>query len=164
MDSKLQGVGGSAAGMSASGSALQRHYIDHIPATTESQALKEAHNKYHLLQGDYKTLHDKRLQDVSAPSLSLSVLLSVSLLLQLFLLSVAAQDPTECSRAGARLVQRDCAHTAAATQRARGSLCHTKAPKGARRLLRPQSQGIGVSSWKLQVASCKIQYASQQAS
>lgn len=79
MDSKLQGVGGSAAGMSASGSALQRHYIDHIPATTESQALKEAHNKYHLLQGDYKTLHDKRLQDVSAPSLSLSLFYSLCL-------------------------------------------------------------------------------------
>lgn len=71
LDSKLQG--GGAAGMSASGSALQRHYIDHIPATTESQALKEAHNKYHLLQSDYKTLHDKRLQDVSAPFLSLDV-------------------------------------------------------------------------------------------
>lgn len=73
LDSKLQGGGGGAAGMSASGSALQRHYIDHIPATTESQALKEAHNKYHLLQSDYKTLHDKRLQDVSALSLSLVV-------------------------------------------------------------------------------------------
>lgn len=69
LDSKLQGGGGGAAGMSA----LQRHYIDHIPATTESQALKEAHNKYHLLQSDYKTLHDKRLQDVSALFLSLVV-------------------------------------------------------------------------------------------
>lgn len=75
MDSKLQGstgsVGSGVSGISASGSVLQRHYIDHIPATTETQALKEAHNKYHLLQSDYKTLHDKRLQDVSVAILRL---------------------------------------------------------------------------------------------
>jgi len=41
------------------------HHSDHIPAATESQALKEAQNKYRLLEADYKTLHDKRLQDVS---------------------------------------------------------------------------------------------------
>ncbi|XP_017017070.1 centrosomal protein of 162 kDa [Drosophila kikkawai] len=40
------------------------HYSDHIPAATESQALKEAQNKYRLLEADYKTLHDKRLQDL----------------------------------------------------------------------------------------------------
>ncbi|ALC48899.1 CG42699 [Drosophila busckii] len=56
------------AGLSASGSGAQRHhhqhYPDHIPATTENQALKEAQNKYHLLEADYRTLHDKRLQDL----------------------------------------------------------------------------------------------------
>lgn len=41
------------------------HHSDYIPAATESQALKEAQNKYRLLEADYKTLHDKRLQDVS---------------------------------------------------------------------------------------------------
>ncbi|KAH8251143.1 hypothetical protein KR038_009320 [Drosophila bunnanda] len=45
------------------------HHSDHIPAATESQALKEAQNKYRLLEADYKTLHDKRLQDVSPPCL-----------------------------------------------------------------------------------------------
>lgn len=64
------------AGMLASGGAAQRrghdhhhyhqHYPDHVPATTENQALKEAQNKFHLLEADYKTLHDKRLHDVSA--------------------------------------------------------------------------------------------------
>ncbi|XP_017009127.2 centrosomal protein of 162 kDa [Drosophila takahashii] len=56
----------------ASGGSLQRrssgydhhHHSDHIPAATESQALKEAQNKYRLLEADYKTLHDKRLQDL----------------------------------------------------------------------------------------------------
>ncbi|XP_002036865.2 centrosomal protein of 162 kDa [Drosophila sechellia] len=56
----------------ASGGSLQRrssgydhhHHGDHIPAATESQALKEAQNKYRLLEADYKTLHDKRLQDL----------------------------------------------------------------------------------------------------
>lgn len=57
-------------GLSASGSSSQRfgpgqHYQDHVPPTTENQALKEAQNKYHLLEADYKTLHDKRLHDVS---------------------------------------------------------------------------------------------------
>lgn len=79
LDSKLQGstgsVGSGVSGISASGSVLQRHYIDHIPATTETQALKEAHNKYHLLQSDYKTLHDKRLQDVSVAILRLILML-----------------------------------------------------------------------------------------
>lgn len=37
-----------------------------MPATTESQALKEALSKFKLLEADYKSLHDKRLQDVSA--------------------------------------------------------------------------------------------------
>lgn len=36
-----------------------------MPASTESQALKEALNKYKLLEADYKQLHEKRLQDVS---------------------------------------------------------------------------------------------------
>lgn len=36
-----------------------------VPATTEGQALKEAQNRYKLLQADYRTLHEKRLQDVS---------------------------------------------------------------------------------------------------
>lgn len=36
-----------------------------MPANTESQALKEAQNKYKLLEADYKSLHEKRLQDVS---------------------------------------------------------------------------------------------------
>ncbi|TDG42075.1 hypothetical protein AWZ03_011508 [Drosophila navojoa] len=62
------------AGMLASGGAAQRrghdhhhyhqHYPDHVPATTENQALKEAQNKFHLLEADYKTLHDKRLHDL----------------------------------------------------------------------------------------------------
>ncbi|XP_060662088.1 centrosomal protein of 162 kDa [Drosophila nasuta] len=57
-------------GAVASSAAVQRrghdqgHYQDHVPPTTESQALKEAQNKYHLLEADYKTLHDKRLQDL----------------------------------------------------------------------------------------------------
>uniref|UniRef100_A0A1B0AQJ3 Centrosomal protein of 162 kDa n=1 Tax=Glossina palpalis gambiensis TaxID=67801 RepID=A0A1B0AQJ3_9MUSC len=34
-----------------------------VPATTEGQALKEAQNRYKLLQADYRTLHEKRLQD-----------------------------------------------------------------------------------------------------
>ncbi|KAL7744766.1 hypothetical protein ACLKA6_007068 [Drosophila palustris] len=56
-------------GLSASGSSSQRfghgqHYQDHVPPTTENQALKEAQNKYHLLEADYKTLHDKRLHDL----------------------------------------------------------------------------------------------------
>ncbi|TMW40573.1 hypothetical protein DOY81_014347, partial [Sarcophaga bullata] len=35
-----------------------------MPANTESQALKEAQNKYKLLEADYKSLHEKRLQDL----------------------------------------------------------------------------------------------------
>ncbi|KAL9880370.1 uncharacterized protein ACN2A1_011869 isoform 2-T2 [Glossina fuscipes fuscipes] len=35
-----------------------------VPATTEGQALKEAQNRYKLLQADYRTLHEKRLQDL----------------------------------------------------------------------------------------------------
>jgi len=64
----------------ASGGSLQRrssgydhhHHSDHIPAATESQALKEAQNKYRLLEADYKTLHDKRLQDVSVSTPTLN--------------------------------------------------------------------------------------------
>ncbi|XP_030569350.1 centrosomal protein of 162 kDa [Drosophila novamexicana] len=71
LENKLHG--GAGGGMSASGGAAQRrghdhhyhqHYPDHVPATTENQALKEAQNKFHLLEADYKTLHDKRLQDL----------------------------------------------------------------------------------------------------
>lgn len=35
------------------------------PASTDTQTLKEAQNKYKLLENDYRTLHEKRLQDVS---------------------------------------------------------------------------------------------------
>ncbi|BFG02951.1 centrosomal protein of 162 kDa [Drosophila madeirensis] len=63
LDVKCQasGSGGAAAQRRSSG---YDHYPDHIPAATESQALKEAQNKYRLLEADYKTLHDKRLQDL----------------------------------------------------------------------------------------------------
>ncbi|XP_041449929.1 centrosomal protein of 162 kDa [Drosophila obscura] len=60
----------SGSGSGSSGASAQRrssvydHYPDHIPAATDSQALKEAQNKYRLLEADYKTLHDKRLQDL----------------------------------------------------------------------------------------------------
>ncbi|XP_058977966.1 centrosomal protein of 162 kDa [Musca domestica] len=49
---------------SASSSSTSRSNMDHMPATTESQALKEALSKYKLLEADYKSLHDKRLQDL----------------------------------------------------------------------------------------------------
>lgn len=95
--------------MSAGGSALQRHYIDHIPATTESQALKEAHNKYHLLQSDYKTLHDKRLQDVSAAPLYLSLSLLIfncfSVLLQLKTLQSAHERELASCNETVRILQ-----------------------------------------------------------
>ncbi|XP_037931925.1 centrosomal protein of 162 kDa-like [Teleopsis dalmanni] len=42
------------------------HNADQTPANTESQALKEAQNKIKLLEADYKTLHDKRLQDLKS--------------------------------------------------------------------------------------------------
>ncbi|XP_061392770.1 centrosomal protein of 162 kDa-like, partial [Musca vetustissima] len=45
-------------------SSTSRSNMDHMPATTESQALKEALSKYKLLEADYKSLHDKRLQDL----------------------------------------------------------------------------------------------------
>ncbi|XP_020806888.1 centrosomal protein of 162 kDa-like [Drosophila serrata] len=51
-------------GRRSSGYDHGHHYSDHVPAATESQALKEAQNKYRLLEADYKTLHDKRLQDL----------------------------------------------------------------------------------------------------
>ncbi|EDW82390.2 uncharacterized protein Dwil_GK25152 [Drosophila willistoni] len=53
-------------GLSQRRGGYDHHYYhhDHIPATTENQALKEAQNKYRLLEADYKTLHDKRLQDL----------------------------------------------------------------------------------------------------
>uniref|UniRef100_A0A0A1XSD8 Uncharacterized protein C14orf38 n=1 Tax=Zeugodacus cucurbitae TaxID=28588 RepID=A0A0A1XSD8_ZEUCU len=35
-----------------------------MPATTESQTLREAQNKLKLLESDYKILHDKRLNDL----------------------------------------------------------------------------------------------------
>ncbi|EDV91814.1 GH24394 [Drosophila grimshawi] len=66
LESKLQ-AGGISAGCSSATRRLHdhhNHYHDHVPATTETQALKEAQNKYHLLEADYKTLHDKRLQDL----------------------------------------------------------------------------------------------------
>ncbi|XP_054087238.1 centrosomal protein of 162 kDa isoform X1 [Zeugodacus cucurbitae] len=37
---------------------------DQMPATTESQTLREAQNKLKLLESDYKILHDKRLNDL----------------------------------------------------------------------------------------------------
>ncbi|XP_013105803.2 bromodomain-containing protein DDB_G0270170 isoform X1 [Stomoxys calcitrans] len=49
---------------SASCSSSSKSNMDHMPATTESQALKEALSKYKLLEADYKSLHDKRLQDL----------------------------------------------------------------------------------------------------
>ncbi|XP_070135366.1 centrosomal protein of 162 kDa isoform X2 [Drosophila bipectinata] len=69
MDLKAQSPGHAQASGGASLSGGQRrydhhHHSDHIPAATESQALKEAQNKYRLLEADYKTLHDKRLQDL----------------------------------------------------------------------------------------------------
>lgn len=66
MDLRSQASGGSlSGGRRASGYDHHHHHSDHIPAAPESQALKEAQNKYRLLEADYKTLHDKRLQDVS---------------------------------------------------------------------------------------------------
>ncbi|XP_073832244.1 uncharacterized protein [Musca autumnalis] len=53
----------STASASAS-SSTSRSNMDYMPATTESQALKEALSKYKLLEADYKSLHDKRLQDL----------------------------------------------------------------------------------------------------
>lgn len=44
-----------------------------MPASTESQALKEALNKYKLLEADYKQLHEKRLQDVSIIKMALFI-------------------------------------------------------------------------------------------
>ncbi|XP_069966368.1 serine-rich adhesin for platelets [Bactrocera oleae] len=39
-------------------------HSDQMPATTESQTLREAQNKLKLLESDYKILHDKRLNDL----------------------------------------------------------------------------------------------------
>uniref|UniRef100_A0A1A9W1H0 Centrosomal protein of 162 kDa n=1 Tax=Glossina brevipalpis TaxID=37001 RepID=A0A1A9W1H0_9MUSC len=49
---------------STSVSILRQHQGALVPATTEGQALKEAQNRYKLLQADYRTLHEKRLQDL----------------------------------------------------------------------------------------------------
>lgn len=68
MDLKAQSPAQASGGGAALGGGQRR--FDHLPAATESQALKEAQNKYRLLEADYKTLHDKRLQDVSYSSKS----------------------------------------------------------------------------------------------
>ncbi|XP_004537760.1 uncharacterized protein LOC101461475 isoform X2 [Ceratitis capitata] len=39
-------------------------HSEQMPATTESQTLREAQNKLKLLESDYKILHDKRLNDL----------------------------------------------------------------------------------------------------
>ncbi|XP_054726973.1 centrosomal protein of 162 kDa isoform X1 [Anastrepha obliqua] len=39
-------------------------HSEQMPATTESQALREAQNKLKLLESDYRVLHDKRLSDL----------------------------------------------------------------------------------------------------
>ncbi|XP_030378529.1 centrosomal protein of 162 kDa [Scaptodrosophila lebanonensis] len=61
---KLDAKGHGGSSGAASSGARRNHDHDHIPATTESQALKEAQNKYRLLEADYRTLHDKRLHDL----------------------------------------------------------------------------------------------------
>ncbi|KAM7347604.1 uncharacterized protein ACRADG_007150 [Cochliomyia hominivorax] len=48
----------------AASSNSSKYNVEHMPASTESQALKEAQNKYKLLEADYKSLHEKRLQDL----------------------------------------------------------------------------------------------------
>ncbi|XP_037823602.1 centrosomal protein of 162 kDa-like [Lucilia sericata] len=48
----------------AASSSSSKYNVEHMPASTESQALKEAQNKYKLLEADYKSLHEKRLQDL----------------------------------------------------------------------------------------------------
>lgn len=53
----------------AASSSSSKFNAEHMPASTESQALKEAQNKYKLLEADYKSLHEKRLQDVSIASI-----------------------------------------------------------------------------------------------
>ncbi|XP_017048185.1 uncharacterized protein LOC108092862 isoform X2 [Drosophila ficusphila] len=64
LEMRSQASGGSLQRRSSGYDHHQNHHSDHVPAATESQALKEAHNKYRLLEADYKTLHDKRLQDL----------------------------------------------------------------------------------------------------
>ncbi|XP_075157470.1 uncharacterized protein LOC142230726 [Haematobia irritans] len=53
-----------AAAVASTSNSSSKSNLDHMPATTESQALKEALSKYKLLEADYKSLHDKRLQDL----------------------------------------------------------------------------------------------------
>ncbi|EDW31004.1 GL15162 [Drosophila persimilis] len=64
LDLKSQASGSNSGASGQRRSSGYDHYPDHIPAAPESQALKEAQNKYRLLEADYKTLHDKRLQDL----------------------------------------------------------------------------------------------------
>ncbi|XP_017149643.1 centrosomal protein of 162 kDa isoform X2 [Drosophila miranda] len=64
LDLKSQASGSSTGASGQRRSSGFDHYPDHVPAAPESQALKEAQNKYRLLEADYKTLHDKRLQDL----------------------------------------------------------------------------------------------------
>lgn len=52
--------------------------------SANSAALKEALNKIKLLEGDYKTLHDKRLQDVSSFSLIISPLINLVNIIRFF--------------------------------------------------------------------------------
>lgn len=46
-------------------SSKKLHEQGSTDSTSDAAALKEALNKIKLLEGDYKSLHDKRLQDVT---------------------------------------------------------------------------------------------------